>query len=62
MPCGSERRSRTVRLDVLRRDPANQVRDVAIEVQYGFKPWISIVAAFVPNFVIKTVSVVQTEY
>jgi hypothetical protein len=44
------------------RFPANQVRDVAIEVQYGFKPWISIVAAFVPNFVIKTVSVVQTEY
>jgi Flp pilus assembly protein TadG len=41
---------------------ANQVRDVAIEVQYGFKPWISIVADFVPNFVIKTTSVVQTEY
>jgi hypothetical protein len=44
------------------RSPANQVRDVAIEVQYGFKPWISIVADFIPNFVIKTVSVVQTEY
>jgi hypothetical protein len=44
------------------RAPANQVRDVAIEVQYGFKPWISIVADFVPVFVIKTVSVVQTEY
>lgn len=40
----------------------NQVRDVAIEVQYGFRPWISIVADFVPNFVIKTVSVVQVEY
>lgn len=44
------------------RSPANQVRDVAIEVQYGFKPWISLVADFIPNFVIKTVSVVQTEY
>jgi hypothetical protein len=44
------------------RAPANQVRDVAIEVQYSFKPWISIVADFVPVFVIKTVSVVQTEY
>jgi hypothetical protein len=38
------------------------VRDVAIEVQYSFKPWISIVADFVPVLVIKTVSVVQTEY
>jgi hypothetical protein len=44
------------------RAPANQVRDVAIEVQYSFKPWISIVADFVPVLVIKTVSVVQTEY
>jgi len=44
------------------RSAANQVRDVAIEVQYGFKPWISIVADFVPVFVIKTVSVVQREY
>jgi hypothetical protein len=44
------------------RAPGNQVRDVAIEVQYGFKPWISIIANFIPNFVIKTVSVVQTEY
>ena len=44
------------------RASGNQVRDVAIEVQYGFKPWISIVADFVPVFVIKTVSVVQTEY
>jgi hypothetical protein len=44
------------------RAPGNQVRDVAIEVQYGFKPWISLVADFVPVFVIKTVSVVQTEY
>jgi hypothetical protein len=44
------------------RFPANQNGDVAIEVQYGFKPWISIVADFVPTFTIKTVSVVQTEY
>ena len=44
------------------RAPASQVRDVAIEVQYGFKPWISFIADFIPNFVIKTVSVVQTEY
>jgi hypothetical protein len=44
------------------RFPPSQVRDVAVEVQYGFKPWISIVADFVPNFVIKTVSVVSTEY
>jgi TadE-like protein len=44
------------------RAPAGQVREVAIEVQYGFKPWISIVADFIPVFVIKTVSVVQTEY
>jgi hypothetical protein len=44
------------------RAPANQVRDVAIEVQYSFKPWISIVADFVPVLIIKTTSVVQTEY
>lgn len=44
------------------RVPPSQVRDVAVEVQYGFKPWVSIVADFIPNFVIKTVSVVQTEY
>ena len=44
------------------RAAANQVREVAIEVQYGFKPWISLVADFIPVFVIKTVSVVQTEY
>lgn len=44
------------------RFPANQVRDVAIEVQYGFRPWVSIVADFVPTLTIKTVSVVQTEY
>jgi Flp pilus assembly protein TadG len=44
------------------RAPASQVRDVAIEVQYSFKPWISIVADFIPVVVIKTVSVVQTEY
>jgi hypothetical protein len=41
---------------------SNQGGEVAIEVQYGFKPWISIVADFIPNFNIKTVSVVQTEY
>jgi hypothetical protein len=44
------------------RAPASQVRDVAIEVQYSFKPWISIVADFVPVLIIKTTSVVQTEY
>jgi hypothetical protein len=44
------------------RAPGNQVRDVAIEVQYSFKPWISIVADFVPVLIIKTTSVVQTEY
>jgi TadE-like protein len=44
------------------RFPVNQARDVAVEVQYGFKPWISIVADFIPNFTIKTVSVVQSEY
>ncbi|HEV3460841.1 MAG TPA: TadE/TadG family type IV pilus assembly protein [Candidatus Dormibacteraeota bacterium] len=44
------------------RAPAGQAREVAIEVQYGFKPWISIVADFIPVFNIKTVSVVQTEY
>ena len=36
--------------------------DVAVEVQYGFRPWISIVASFIPNFTIKTISVVQREY
>jgi hypothetical protein len=41
---------------------ANQGGEIAIEVQYDFKPWISIVADFIPNFEIKTVSVVQTEY
>ena len=44
------------------RFPANQAGDVAVEVQYGFRPWISFVADFVPGFPIKTVSVVQTEY
>jgi TadE-like protein len=44
------------------RSPAGQSREVAVEVQYGFKPWISIVADFIPNFDIKTVSVVETEY
>lgn len=41
---------------------ANQGGEIAIEVQYAFKPWISIVADFIPTFNIKTVSVVPTEY
>jgi len=41
---------------------ASGPRDVAVEVQYGFRPWISVVADFIPNFTIKTVSVVHAEY
>ncbi len=39
-----------------------QVRDVTVLVQYGFRPWISLVASFIPNFTIKTISIVQREY
>ncbi len=38
------------------------IRDVTVEVQYGFRPWVSVVASFIPPITIKTVSIVQREY
>jgi hypothetical protein len=37
------------------------VKHVAVEVQYHFTPLLPFVAAFAPNVIIKTVSVVTTE-
>jgi hypothetical protein len=40
---------------------APSVKHVAVEVQYHFTPLLPFVAAFAPNVIIKTVSVVTTE-
>ncbi len=42
--------------------PPSQPGQVAVEVQYNWRPMVSFVSSFAPGFTIKTISVVSTEY
>jgi hypothetical protein len=49
---------------VQRGGPGNQVKHVAVEIQYAFRPLMPLIARLLPNngITIRTISVVQTEY
>jgi len=38
------------------------VRNVAIQVQYGYQPLVPLLSSFVPNITVRIISVVRTEY
>jgi len=38
------------------------LRNVAVQVQYGYQPLIPLISSFVPNITVRIISVVRTEY